>query len=168
MTGADKKLADTQAQIPAAQTYHTFCEALDDLGWKYERLDEDLMIRCAASGKDLPMELLIYVRKDPKTFGIYSPLPFKIAENKVIDIAVALSMVNNRLVHGCFDYDWNYGEIKFRIQEFYEGMIVSGEVCKYLVACASQTIDRYNDMFLAINEGMMSIAQFAEQMNSKE
>ncbi|MBQ3508523.1 MAG: hypothetical protein IJA90_00695 [Peptococcaceae bacterium] len=168
MTEADKNLAENRAQLSAEQTYNTFCEALDAMGWKYKKLEEDLIIQCIVSGKDMPMELVIYVRKAPKTFGIYSPLPFKIAESKAVDVAVAVSMVNNRLIHGCFDYDWTYGEIIFRIQEFYEGMVVSGEVCKYLVDCACQVVDRYNYIFLAINEGMMTIAQFAEQRNSKE
>lgn len=162
MTEADKNFAENRAQISVEQTYNTFCEALDAMGWKYDKFEEDLMIIVSR------MKMFIYVQKKPKTFGIYFPLPFKIAEGKAVDVAVAVSMVNNRLIHGCFDYDWTYGKIAFRIQEFHEGMIVSREVCKYLIDCACQAVDRYDYMFLAINEGMMTIAQFAEQMNSKE
>ena len=95
-----KAMAESWNQISAEQTYKTFCEAMDAMGWKYEKFEEDLVIRCGVNGEDLPMELIICVRKEPKIVGIYSRLPFKAADDKEIDMAVAVSMANYRLIHG--------------------------------------------------------------------
>lgn len=163
-----KAMAESWNQISAEQTYKTFCEAMDAMGWKYKKFEEDLVIRCGVNGEDLPMELIICVRKEPKIVGIYSRLPFKAADDKEIDMAVAVSMANYRLIHGNFDYDINQREVVFRIQQFYEGMVISEEACRYLVHCACQTVDDYNDKFFMLNKGMMTIEQFLEYMNNKK
>ena len=82
----------------AKVVYDTACEALTERGWKYEGDLETLRIKTGAVGEDLPMEIIIDVNADRQLFLVISPLPLKVPEDKRVDLAVAISVINNQLV----------------------------------------------------------------------
>ena len=148
--------------LAAAQVYYDLCKMLDGEGWKYKKNVEDLRIECGAQGEDLPIELNIKVDAERQLVMLLSHLPYRIPEDKRIDIAIAVSVVNNRLVDGCVDYDITTGNLFSRMTNSYMDSTIGGEVYKYLLYCACQTIDSFNDRLLMLSKGMIDIAKFIE------
>ena len=89
-----------------------------------------------------------------------SKLPFVIQEDKRIDVALAVSMVNNQLVDGSFDYDITSGKLLYRMTNSFIESKLSKEVFDYMLFVAFHTIDEYNDKFLMLAKGYISVEQF--------
>lgn len=153
-------MSEEKALKNAQATYAAMCKALDEKGWKYERHDDDLLIKSGVRGDDLPIEFLMLVRAKQQVVSFISPLPFKMSEEKRIDGAVAVAVANYGLVDGSFDYDISDGEIRYRLTSSFRESILGADVFEYMIVCASQTVDRYNDRFFMLSKGMLSLEQF--------
>ena len=151
---ADEKLARAQ------KVYQTLCAALDARNWKYKRDEENLRITCSARGDDLPMEINIAVDSNKQLIILLSHLPFIIPEDKRLDVAIATSVVNNKLVDGSFDYDITDGHMFFRMTSSFIESEIGNELFDYMLMCSCYTIDEYNDKFLMLGKGKMSIQDF--------
>lgn len=147
----------------ARAVYEMICEMFDDNELKYTRYDDDLVVNCAARGDDLPMEFLFMVRPDREIVQLLSPMPYKIDEDKRVEVAVAVAVANYGLVNGSFDYDVSDGEIRFRMTQGVMDHMPSKEVFRYMLFAASSSIDQYNDRFFMLNKGMMTVEQFVEK-----
>ncbi len=144
----------------AKVTYNTMCTKLDQMGWKYERFEEDFVVKSGVRGDDLPIEFIIVVNPDTQIVRYMSKMPFNIAEEKRIDAAIAVCSANNGLVDGNFDYDVLTGEIVYRMTANFRETILGGDVFEYMVIVASKIVDKYNDRFLMLSKGNISVEQF--------
>lgn len=153
-------MADEQKGMQAKLVYQTFCNALDREEWKYKKDDEKLTIECGAQGEDLPIEFRITADADRQLLVLLSHLPFVIAEDKRIDLAVAICAVNNLLIDGCFDFDIGSGHMFFRVTNSFWDSTLSEDVCIELLYKACQIADEYNDQFLMLSKGILSIEKF--------
>ncbi len=151
---ADEKLARAQ------KVYQTLCAALDARNWKYKRDEENLRILCSARGDDLPMEINIAVDSNKQLIILLSHLPFIIPEDKRLDVAIATSVVNNKLVDGSFDYDITDGHMFFRMTSSFIESEIGNDLFDYMLMCSCYTIDEYNDKFLMLGKGKMGIEDF--------
>lgn len=146
----------------AKEIYKALCAHLDDIGLKYTRHDDDLVIVLTMHGDDLPIEMLLRVDADRQVLSLLSPLRPKMPEDKRIEAAVAVSVATYGMVFGSFDYDISDGEIRFRaVIPFRDGGITKDQV-EYLVMVSAGTIDRYNDKFLMLNKGLLTLEQFVD------
>lgn len=152
----DEKLAS------AEKVFKTLCATLDSRDWKYRRDEEKLRIECGVQGEDLPMDISITVDAKRQLIILLSHLPFIIPEDKRLDVAVAVSIVNDRLVDGSFDYDITDGHMFFRMTSSFIDSEIDNEVFTYMLICSSGTIDDYNDKFLMLGKGMIGIDQFID------
>lgn len=156
---------DEQKKLEQAKaTYATLCQALDAHKWRYKKHEEDLVIECGAQGDDLPIELNIRVDADRMLVLLLSHMPFVINEDKRLDVAIAVSAINNVLVDGCFDYSVASGRMFFRMTNSYIESKIGEDVFAYMVFCACKTIDDYNDKFLMLAKGLMSVEQFVSSI----
>lgn len=150
----DKNLALAKA------TYETLCQTLNDHEWHYEKDDENFIIECTARGDDLPIELMIQVDVQRMLILLMSRLPFTTAEDKRLEMAIAVSTVNQNMVDGSFDYDVTSGEMFFRMTNSFLDSSIGKDLFTYMLMCSCQTVDEYNDKFLMLAKGMISIEQF--------
>ncbi len=151
---ADEKLERAQ------KVYGTLCSTLDSHEWHYKKDEEKLSIDCGAQGEDLPMEITIKVDAERQLIMLLSHLPFVISEDKRLDVAIAVSAVNNKLVDGSFDYDIADGHMFFRLTSSFIESEIGNELFTYMLMVSCHTIDEYNDKFLMLGKGMMSIEDF--------
>ena len=151
----------------AAQVYQDFCVTMDEMGWKYRKNAEKLEIETGAKGDDLTIELTIKVDAERQVVTVLSHLPYVIDKEKRIDAVVAVSVINNSLVHGCVDYVPTDGHVFFRMTNSYLDSKLDKEVYKYLLLCSCTTIDNFNDKLLLLSKGMININQFIELYNKK-
>ena len=158
-------MTDEAKKAAALAAYQTLCDALDAENWKYEKHPEDLVVTCSARGDDLPIELIIKVDEERQMARVHSKLPMTVSEDKRVDMAVAVSVANYGMVHGCFDYDFAEGHVFFRMTNAIRGCTLSQKAWMYLVFCACTTIDNYNDKLLMLGKGMITIEKFIEMEN---
>ena len=144
----------------AKATFATLCQALDNHEWRYKKDEDKLSIECGAQGDDLPMEITVKVDSDRMLVLLISHMPFVIQEDKRLDVAIAVSAINNALVDGCFDYDVASGHMFFRMTNSFVESKISEEVFAYMLFCSCKTVDEYNDKFLMLAKGLISIEQF--------
>lgn len=142
--------------------YETICAMFDNKGYHYERHDDDHVISCTVGGEDIPMDILFVVRDERQLVQLISPMPFRVPEDKRIDIALATTVINDRLVDGSFDFDMAEGRISFRLTTSYIESILGKELFEYMLMVSASTIDEYNDKFLMISKGMISFEQFLD------
>lgn len=153
-------MSDDRALRLAKANYNALCKKLDEMGWKYEKFEEDFVIKSGVRGEDLPIEFIIVVNPDTQIIRYMSQLPFNVGEDKRIDTAIAVCAANNGLVDGNFDYDVLTGEIIYRMTANFRESLLGGDVFEYMVIVSSKIVDKYNDRFLMLSKGMLSIEQF--------
>lgn len=161
-------MSEEKNKKAALNVYETICQMFDDLEFKYERHDEDLVVSCSIKGEDFPMDILFIVDADRELVQLLSPIPFRISEDKRIDTAVAVAVANYGLINGSFDYDMSDGEIRFRATQSFLDSILGKEVFRYMLGASTSSIDKYNDRFFMLNKGMMTVEQFIEMEGSDE
>lgn len=143
--------------------YATICKMFDNLGYHYERHDDDLVVSCTVKGEDIPMDILFIVRSERQLVQLLSPMPFTVPEDKRMEMAVAVTVASNNLVDGSFDFDLSNGRIVFRQTSSYMESILGEELFTYMLMVSANTIDDYNDKFLMLAKGMMTLEQFIEK-----
>ena len=144
----------------AQQVYETLCKALDRRGWKYGKDEEKLLVHFGVRGDDIPMNFIIVVDAARQLVRLMSPLPFKMSEEKRMEGAIATCAATYGMADGSFDYDLSNGEIVFRMTASIRESQLGEGLFQYMMSCACAMADKYNDQFLALDKGIMSIADF--------
>lgn len=125
-----------------------------------EETDARTHIRIHFKGEDLPMTLHIILRTDKQIVSVLSAIPFRISEEYRQTAAVAVAAANHGLIDGSFDLNLTNGNIVFRLTSCFLGSVLSEQLFSYLMFVSAETIDRYNDRFLALNNGEITLDQF--------
>lgn len=155
-------MAEQEKLKLAKTTFDTLCKALEHHDWHFKKDEESLTIECGAQGDDLPMEITIVVDSERMLIILMSHLPFVTPEDKRLDTAVAVSAVNYALVDGSFDYDIKSGHMIFRMSNSFRESLIGEELFMYMILVSCHTIDEYNDKFLMLSKGVLSLEQFIE------
>lgn len=158
-------MAEQKDLLQAQKVFATFCAAMDADDWNYKKDEEKLRIECGARGDDLPIELNISVDADRQLLMVLSQMPVVTPEDKRLDVAVAVSVVNNQLVNGYFDYDVKSGKMFFRMVNTIRDSVIGKELCAYMLYVSCKTVDEYNDKFLMLAKGILSLEQFLAAEN---
>lgn len=154
-----------EKDLKLAQAVHaSICEMLDDRKWSYKKDEEKLTISSGATGEDLPMGINISVDAKRNLVVLISPMPFEVPEAQRDAMAVAVSLANNGLVDGSFDYDYLNGRIAFRMTTSYVKSLIGKNLFNYMLECSCYTIDEYNDKFLLVATGKMSLSEILEKI----
>lgn len=146
-------------------TYKKICEALDDLGWRYDRDDEGLRIFTGASGVDLNISLRICVEPDRGLATVLSELPFVTNENTMAEMSCAISFINNRMVDGSFDYNAVNGSIFFRNTVTFHDSNISEKVFGYMIYITCATVDKYNGILKKLASSEISFIEAIDMIN---
>ena len=155
-----------EMNVPAQAVYGLICQTLDAHDWKYQKNEEKLMISCSARGDDLPMELHLRVEEERSVIMLFSQMPFAIQEDKRLDLAIAVTAINNMLADGCFDYNIADGGLFFRMTNSFIDSIPGPAVVEHMLFGACRMIDEYNDKFLMLAKGMLSMENFLAALNN--
>ena len=144
----------------AKEAYDTLCNTLDEMKWRYDKDEDKLILHLGISGEDIPMEFIVHCDADRQLIRLMSFLPFKISDAKRVEGAIATCHANYLLADGSFDYNLGDGTIIFRMTSSFRESLVGDELFKYMIHVACITVDKYNDQFLMISKGNLSITDF--------
>jgi hypothetical protein len=147
----------------AHKVFQTLCAVLDKRNWNYAKDDERLIINLEVHGEDLPMKFIMITDVQRQLIRILSLIPVAFKEDKRIEGAIAACVASYGLTDGSFDYDIESGHIFFKqTASFIDGEVGEG-LLDYMISCACWTVDEYNDKFVALNNGIISITDFIEK-----
>ena len=144
----------------AKQVYHTLCASIENRNWTFDKAEDKLLVHFSVNGDDIPMKFILMVDVDRQLIRLMSPLPFKMSEDKRLEGAIAACAASYGLVDGSFDYDLSDGEIMFRMTASFRECVIGEGLFEYMINCSCSTVDVYNDQFLAIDKGLLSITDF--------
>ena len=155
-------MADNRQLMYAKEAYNTLCRALDNIGWKYNKIEDELKIMFGVGGEDIPMNFLVIIDAERQLVRLLSLLPFQMKSDKRVEGALATCIINYVLADGSFDFDLDEGHIMFRLTASFRESLLGEELFKYMVSIACHTIDKYNDQLSDLNDGKISLEQFLE------
>ena len=153
-------MADSKKLKNAQSVFNTLCAMLDGKKMRYEIHQDDLVVTFTVRGDDIPMPFVVKIDADRELVRVVSPVPVVFDENKRIDGAIATCQVNYCLADGSFDYDFKTGKVLFRMTSSFADSLLSQELFEYMIAVACYTVDEYNDKFLMLSKGQLSVQDF--------
>ena len=153
-------MADEKKMALAKQVYQTLCEAIERREWNFGKDEEKLLVHFGVNGDDIPMQFILIVDAERQLIRVRSPLPFKMSEAKRMEGAIATCAASFGMADGSFDYDLSDGTIVFRMTASFRESLVGEGLFQYLISCSCAMVDKYNDQFLALDKGIMSITDF--------
>ncbi len=146
--------------MQAKQVYDLMVKTLEEKEWKFQEHADELLIVSNYHGDDIPIDFLITIDEKREVIQFLSPLPFKFGEDKRIDGALAVCSANYGMVNGSFDYNIEDGALRFRLTTSFTGNEIGPDFFMNMMAIACATTDRYNDRFMMLAKGMISLVQF--------
>ena len=155
-------MVDAKLRKTAEGVYELICKMLDGRNWKYDREDAELILHFGVNGEDIPMEFLIVVDAERQLVRLMSLLPFTAGADKLTELAIATSYANYKMADGSFDFDLVKGRIVYRMTTSYRESLLSEELFNYMVSYACYAVDKYNDRFLMLIRGALSVEQFIQ------
>jgi hypothetical protein len=151
--------------IAAKSVYYAITSALNNKQLKYQSEPDQFRCHLSFSTDDLDVKVTIFVDAERELIRLISFLPFTFPEDKRIDGALAAIIANHGMIHGSFDFDFDDGQMIFKLTNSYKGGPIDDECVHYLLGVTVSTIDKYDDQFLAIAKGYMSLSDFIEKEN---
>ena len=155
-------MSDEKKMILARRTYEMLCDALDARSCNYSKEEEKLLAHFGVNGDDIPINFVIVVDAERQLVRVMSPLPFKMSEEKRMEGAIAACAASYGMADGSFDYDLSDGEVVFRMTASFRESLLGQGIFHYLIDCTCAMVDKYNDQFLAVDKGLMSINDFVK------
>ncbi len=152
-----------------AKIFSKLCDYFTRKELEYHILDtqeEGISVLTAClSGDDLPMDIAMAVNACDNLLIFTSLLPVTFDKAKIKDGALAVCMVNNDLNDGHFDLNVDSGEISFRLCNRWTDSNVGDDIFAYLLQMGGSCVDVYNDKFLLLSKGMISIEDLDKFIN---
>lgn len=158
-------MADAQQLKLAQKNFKVLCAMLDDNKWNYEKDDENFVITSGARGDDLPIPLEIKLLPAAQIVTLISVMPFEIPKEKTSIVSLAVSVVNQKIIDGNFEINYDSNKMLFRLTSSYFDSLLSKEAFQYMLFVSCQTIDEFNDKFLKACKEDMSVTQLFELFN---
>lgn len=153
-------MVDEKKMELAKQVYQTLCDAIERRDWNFEKDEEKLLVHFGVNGDDIPMQFILIVDAERQLIRVMSPLPFKMSESKRMEGAIAACAASYGMADGSFDYDLSDGAIVFRMTASFRESLIGEGLFQYMISCSCAMVDKYNDQFLALDKGIMSITDF--------
>ena len=153
-------MCDEKKLKKARSVYNTLCEMLDDKKLTYKKHEEDLVITITMNGDDLPMPFVINIDASRELIRVVSSIPVTFGEDKRIEGALAACRLNYALADGSFDFDCKNGKVVYRMTSSYIDSLISKDLFEYMIGTACYTVDVYNDKFLMLSKGMITLEEF--------
>lgn len=149
----------------ALETFNSLCDFLDQIKFKYEKHENDLVITFSMSGDDIPMSFVIIVDKERELIRLFSRMPFEMPKERIIDAAVITSYINYKLVDGSFDLDITNGKIHYRMTSSFKDSLIGKELFFYMIRVAGDMVDEFNDKLLMLAKNRITVADLIKEID---
>lgn len=160
----------TDMQLTKARlVYGDICRALDEMGWSYDKSEDDFAVYTAVNGmQSAYVDLILAVDADNALVTLLSRLPFDVKKDISHNFSIAVSAINWQIPDGRFDFNRTKGTALYRISATYNGCILGDEAFKYLIRTAYTTVDRYSNKLAALNDESLSFDELIKWINNMQ
>lgn len=98
---------------------------LESQDFNFQKSDEDMRVAFQIETDNLPVVISVVTDVERQLIRIVAGYSIVFPEDKRVDGAIAACVTNRNLVAGGFDYDYESGEIVFRISSSFAGSVIS-------------------------------------------
>lgn len=144
----------------AKRVYDTLVESFQSQDLKFEKNDDEFVVRLGMKGDDLPIEIVIRINPYLESIVCTSLLPFAVPEDKITEVLYAVNALNARFGVGNFEYDPGTNKIAFRVTTTYTDCIVGKGLFIQLLVICNTIVDEYNDKFFMFVKGKVGFEAF--------
>ncbi len=144
----------------AEEMFARLCSALDEKKIDYDRDEEEFTVSFKIFGDDLPMRFTFKVNMHRQFMMVSSRLPFAVHEEKYTDMALAACIATKVIPDGRFLFRPELLRIDYRMSWHYRDSEMGDGFFSHLVDCALSTVEKYNDKFFSLNEGLIALREF--------
>ena len=149
----------------ADAVFKCYCDFLDGKNFKYQRDESERSIILQITGEDFPMTTLFKVEEEHERTFVFSKIPFEAQKEKLTDLIMATTFINQVLAIGAFCVDTENLYCSFESNEIYTGLEgFNAEYAERVIISAFSAIEKYNDKLFAINKGLMTVRDFSKQL----
>jgi hypothetical protein len=120
----------------------SFAESFNKRGWSYNQPSDKPLIHTGFTGDNGRWNCVAVAGPQDEHLFFLSLLPCKAAPTRRTACAELLARINFGLTHGCFEMDFEDGEIRFRTSIPLASAEVSPELVEHLVFSNVCTVDR--------------------------
>jgi len=125
-------------------------EYLIEIGWKFEKDDDNDVIKTGVNAKNASFRLIIYSLEEKDLLTIYVAQDNNVPENKRILLAEFIARANYGLNLGNFDMDMEDGELGYKVAVDLEGGTLSTDMVGNMVGAGVSTMDQYYPGLMAV------------------
>jgi len=151
---------NASAIMQAHRIFKSMCTAFDKRELKYQTETESFTVKLQFSGEDISFDISLSVIPETQLLTVNSKLPFTVSAEKIEEISLATSMANCEIAFGNFDFNYRQREVSFRSCMSIEECIIGDGCFNYLLDSACFAVERYNDKFVGLNLGFISLEEF--------
>ena len=87
-------------------------------------------------------------------------------EDRFVDGAIAVNVLNASIINGTFEIDFNTSEICFRLVSSFVDSLIGQEAYEYILGCSCVTIDKFNHVLPKYASGEMSLKELYDYAQS--
>ena len=138
------------AQPPLLESVKAF---LDTEAWRYESVPNDDALRMRYRGQSETWVVLVQAREDLRQLSLYSIVPAEIPADRVDAVGEYLHRANYGLALGCFEFDYDARQVRFRTAVDVEDAELSPAQVRNYLYMNVLTCDRYLSGLTQVIEG---------------
>jgi len=125
-------------------------EYLIEIGWKFEKDDDNDVIKTGVNAKNASFRLIIYSMEEKDLLTVYVAQDNNVPENKRLLLAEFITRANYGLNLGNFDMDMDDGELGYKVSADLEGGTLSRDMVGNMVGAGVSTMDQYYPGLMAV------------------
>lgn len=140
----NRQTENTQGEAQLANLYlQVITNFLDQMGWGYEPMGEQMVLRSRVKGKNGEWLCFIHCRADASQCVFYSSAPVRTPEVLRPAVVEYITRANWGLLAGNFEFDYGDGEVRFKTMVDFSGTSLTNELLHALVKGNVSTMDTY-------------------------
>lgn len=135
---------DEQGEVQISNLYlQVITNFLDQMGWGYERVGEQMVLRSRVKGKNGEWLCFIHARPDANQCVFYSSASVRAPEVLRPAVVEYITRANWELLVGNFEFDYGDGEVRFKTTVDFSGTTLTNELLHSLVYGNVKAMDQY-------------------------
>ena len=151
------------------EVFNTIKSCFENQGWTYSLLDREFTLKTGFTNEGKHTDIIIRLDTEKSLIQIYSDLNFKVPNEKMLDVCIAISIVNPFVANGSFECNVLEGMVLFKVaQSYMGGCTVTEELIDYMIAISLVSIQDYSDSLSAIANGTLELEDFMRQFYNEK
>lgn len=144
------------------RVFETLKSALTKKDWNYHEIPGENAIISNATGEDFPINYIFRIDSERSGVVFKTDTIANFDKDRREIGAIATCIANHSLVYGHFDFDLATGNLHYTLFDSLFDSNVGEDFFLNIMSAAISVADRYNDRFLLLSKGLITIMDFSK------